>query len=153
VKKSLRLTRLAALVVLLVGFGNGGGLAQIVSQGGKSRIVDSNPGCLAAARTILGPAAVVLRCGELNAAKDLEVVAVLRRKIASPPNYCEPLSRFVVLRYEKTGWKTILDGAKEIKNPEGYVGLDYIDDSPEYMGIASKRRNPDPTEDPVSRSA
>lgn len=128
-------------LVLLAGICPESSFAQAIPQGKKA--MESNRACLDAAKAKLGPRAVVLQCGKLNNG-GLEALVVLKRTVASAPKYCTPVSQFAVLRLEGTSWKAVLDGAKEIKNGEGYIALDYIDDSPEFYGYClgtSKERS------------
>ena len=87
--------------------------------------------CLAAAKAKLGASAVVLQCGRLGSSGSLEVLAAEKLRSVSAPKDCTPVSRFAILALRNSSWKVELEGAKEFKNPEGYVATDYIDDSPE----------------------
>ena len=96
----------------------------------------------------MGPSAVLLRCGQLSNTGTLEALAVISLKSIPNGNECTPASRIVILRQEKSGWKAALTAAKEVKNPEGYIGLDYIDDTYTFLGhclhIADKRSDGSP---------
>ncbi len=88
---------------------------------------------LEAARTALGPGAVVLRVAHPDGTDSTEVLAALSLASIPPSQGCTPVSHIVVLRRSTEGWQTVLDADKDgqVKNPEGYVGVDYIDDSQE----------------------
>jgi hypothetical protein len=129
------------VLVILVGSRPQSSFAQAVPQVEKAT---ESHACSDAANARLGMAAVVLKCGRLNANGPLEALAVIKRTVASAPKYCMPVSQFAVLRLEGTAWKGVLEGANEIRNPEGYIALDYIDDSPEFYGYClgtSKERS------------
>lgn len=90
--------------------------------------------CLDAARAALGPRAAVLRCGDLNRSGILEAVVALVLK----PNRkrCTPASRVLILRLREAGWRQVFEARPrfQIRNTEGYVGIDYIDDADFYRG-------------------
>lgn len=104
--------------------------ARLIGQ----RAVTPSRACISAARAVLGANALVLRCGDVNGSGTQEAVAALRLKSVPTREECAPVSHVVVLRSDKAHWTTALDVAKEIKNPEGYVATDYIDDSYHFPG-------------------
>ena len=88
--------------------------------------------CLSAARNFLGPAAQVAKCGDLTGTGELEVAAFVRLKELRTTADGIPLSKLVVLRQEKSRWVVELAAdQKPPRNPVGYIGIDYIDDSRE----------------------
>jgi hypothetical protein len=89
--------------------------------------------CFDAARATIGQGAVVLRCGDLNGVGVQEaVVASILRLVRKG---CTPVSRLLILRLERSGWKTAFDAERsQTKNASGYVGMDYIDDSDTSRG-------------------
>ena len=117
-----------------------------VAQTKATRPASTNQGsCLDAAASTVGARAVVLRCGDLNASGTLEAVVAVPLK--PDRKDCVPVSRLLVLRRDPTGWKPAFEAGphSEIKNTEGYVGVDYIDDSDLYpssllskLGVVTK---------------
>ena len=106
------------------------GLEQKQSSGSDADIKS----CLSAAKKALGPTAEVLKCGKLTGREGLEAVAALRiRRLKQTPENVA-VSRLVVLRRSRSGWKKELNVHREITNSAGYVGIDFIDDSSEYHG-------------------
>lgn len=73
----------------------------------------------------------MLRCGKLNSRGKLEVLAAVKLTRVAAPKYCTPVSRFAILSLQNATRTIEVDGAKQIKNPEGYIATDYIDDSPD----------------------
>lgn len=90
--------------------------------------------CLGAAKKALGPNAEVLKCGKLTGREGLEAVAALRIRKLRQTQEEVAVSRLVILRRSRSGWKRELNVRQEITNSAGYVGLDFIDDSSEYRG-------------------
>jgi hypothetical protein len=84
--------------------------------------------CLTAAKNTLGANADILRCGDLNDPNVLEAVAALRKNAPGNEKGRILVSRLVILRRERSSWLTALDVSREIKNTEGFIGIDYIDD-------------------------
>ncbi|HJZ80431.1 MAG TPA: hypothetical protein VKD91_08795 [Pyrinomonadaceae bacterium] len=102
--------------------------------------------CLSAAKKVLGPEAEVAKCGRLTEGSELESVAFIRLKqFAEGPDGIA-VSRLVILQKVDSQWNLALDAAREIQNPTGYIGIDYIDDSQQYPGYRasfSDRRSDD----------
>lgn len=90
--------------------------------------------CAAAARAELGAASVVLRSGTLSDTAVPEVLAALKLKSAPTRPGCTPVTRLALLRKAAGRWTVALDASKEIRNPFGYVGMDFIDDSYQFFG-------------------
>src|ERR1039457_1837629 len=89
--------------------------------------------CLDAARATIGQGAVVLRCGDLNGTGIQEAAVALVAK--SVRSGCTPVSRLLILRFERSGWKTAFEAERfQTKNASGFVGMDYIDDSDTSRG-------------------
>jgi hypothetical protein len=79
--------------------------------------------------------AEVLRCGYLSDSGAIEALAVVPLKsIRGLSPGCIPVSRLAILRLVNGNWQTALDAEHEIRNPVGYVGLEYIDDSYQVRG-------------------
>jgi hypothetical protein len=91
--------------------------------------------CVDAAKATLGQGAILLRCGELNGAGIQEAVVALGLKPIS--RRCTAVSELRILRHEAAGWKTAFQADRQfqIKNPAGFVGIDYIDESDAYRGF------------------
>jgi len=64
----------------------------------------------------------------------MDSIAFVRLKQFSEDQNGIPVSRLVILQKVDSQWKTALDAARQIQNPAGYVGIDYIDDSQQYLG-------------------
>jgi hypothetical protein len=100
--------------------------------------------CLGAARKVLGPTAQVAKCGALLGGPSLQTVAFAKLKQFDENQNGIPVSRLVILRKVDSQWSVALDVDKQIQNPSGYVGIDYIDDSQVYPGfrvLLSDRRS------------
>lgn len=106
------------------------------SQSGKrtnpapSASAQSNmEGCTSAAKATLGQDAEVIKCGDLTHSGRLEALVVNRlvheRKL-DDEMYVRHLA---IIRKQGEKWVTALEANKEIKNPAGYIGIDFIDDS------------------------
>lgn len=123
---------LALLPLLFVG--------TVYSQSDASNQLHASDGtaqsCLEAAKTTLGPDAEVLKCGHLTGTDALETVAVIRLKQFEETEDGVPISKFVFLRQEKSRWTVELsvDRKNWIKNSAGYIGIDFIDDSADFIG-------------------
>ena len=86
--------------------------------------------CLSASQQFLGSRAVMLRCGHLSDAANLDAVAALRVPGLKEDNERGvPISKLLILRRGQLGWQRALAVDKEITNSAGYVGIDFIDDS------------------------
>jgi hypothetical protein len=105
--------------------------AQSAAVGQKS---GEQKACVTAAREKLGPDAAVLRCGHLSDSGALETLAVVKLASIAGQGNCVAVSRLAVLRHDGTEWKAELEADQQIKNPEGYIGLSYIDDSYKVRG-------------------
>jgi hypothetical protein len=85
--------------------------------------------CLKAARKLLGSSAEILKCGHLSDDDNLEAVAAIRVPGLKDDGHGTPISKLMILRQGKARWDTELNIDKEITNGEGYIGIDFIDDS------------------------
>jgi hypothetical protein len=75
-----------------------------------------------------------MRCSHLE--KGVAVaIAFIRLKQFTENREGIPISKLVILRQTDSRWEVTLDVAKQIRNPYGYVGIDYIDDSEQYPGF------------------
>jgi hypothetical protein len=117
----------------LLFFSQSGGRGQL-EEARKGPTAQTSQVCSDAAKRLLGPKVEILKCGFLNDTTILETVAIVG--IGCTPLHHEGtlVSRLAVLRKESSGWKAVLDVGKEITNGEGYVGIDYIDDSFQFHG-------------------
>ncbi|MEW5980348.1 MAG: hypothetical protein AB1898_31560 [Acidobacteriota bacterium] len=87
-----------------------------------------------AARRLLGPKAEILRYGDISKNGKIEALAIA--KLTADPGSGKDIliSRAIILRREGSEWNVVLDAAEQIKNKEGYIGLDYIDESSGFYG-------------------
>lgn len=86
--------------------------------------------CVAAGKQALGPDAQALKCGHLTGSDALEAVAAVRLKQARTTDLGIPVSKFVVLRWDKSEWTPMLTADQTaIRNAMGYIGADFINDS------------------------
>src|SRR5438132_158223 len=85
--------------------------------------------CEVGAKRVLGPGVAVLKCGELTGSGALEALAVLPLSASANTGDGTSVSRLVVIKQKGSEWETELDADKEIRNPEGYIGMDFTDDS------------------------
>jgi hypothetical protein len=90
--------------------------------------------CLSEVRKILGPTAQVSKCGNFTGGASLGAVGFVKLKQFAENRDGVPVSRLVILQKANSQWSVALDVAKQIQNPSGYVGIDYIDDSQNYSG-------------------
>ena len=82
----------------------------------------------------MGPHSEVLKCGALNTPGTQEVVAILPASFPPRKGIGIAIRKMLILRKERSGWRTALTAAREIRNEAGYVGIDYIDDYFHYFG-------------------
>jgi len=94
-------------------------------------------GCIKAAKAALGPKAIVLGYGNIGTKEDEEAFAALRLESIRASKGCIPVTEIVIMRQGSDGWRTIFEARRhmQIKNPEGFVGIEYIDDSFDYPGF------------------
>jgi hypothetical protein len=95
--------------------------------------------CLDAAHKILGPHGEVVRCGHLVGDASLEALAVVRLKNSDKRKQNADsglkVSRLAILRKGTSKWSVELDASDHIRNPAGYIGIDFIDDSAGFFGL------------------
>lgn len=93
--------------------------------------------CIRAAKTILGAKAEVLHYGSIGTKGDAEAFAAVKLESTRTPKGCVPITEMVIIRQDKGDWRTIFEARRhmQIKNPEGFVGIEYIDDSFDYPGF------------------
>ena len=100
---------------------------------------------LEAVAKALGPHAQVAKYGHLIGPRSMEVVAYI--KLENSRKYSEGIavSRLVVLQKTDSHWDTMLNASKQVVNPFGYIGLDFIDDSQDYPGwlVSFSNHRPD----------
>jgi hypothetical protein len=88
---------------------------------------------VAKAQGLIGSKAELIRFGHLSVGAPLEGVAILR--LGQTSKHLEvPVSRLIILRLNGSDWTTVFDAGREMTNPAGYVGLDYIDDDFKFEG-------------------
>ena len=90
--------------------------------------------CLDAVTKALGPNAQVAKYGHLIGQKSIEVVAYIKLKEFKKYSKGIAISKLVVLQKTNSHWDTVLNVSKQLTNPLGYIGIDFIDDSQEYPG-------------------
>ena len=122
-------------------------LLSVSVRAGQSADSNQAASCLQAAKKELGPAAVVLKFGNLTGTSALGCVAGVPLKQSRNTADGTPVSSFVILRQSLSpGWKTELTGDKSwMRNDTGYLGLEFIDDSHPSAGyrIGFKDRRSD----------
>jgi hypothetical protein len=97
--------------------------------------------CAEAARRAIGQGAAVLKCGFLNEPGVLEVVAGLKRQPQRATDKRILVSKLVLLRREPSRWRTALTASKQIQNEQGFIGIDFIDDSAPFWGYSVQFKN------------
>lgn len=89
--------------------------------------------CLEAAKKALGPDAEILKCGHLTGTDALEVVGAIRLTQFRATADGVPVSKLIVLQQQESRWVTELTADENaIRNPAGYIGVDFIDDSDKF---------------------
>ncbi len=63
----------------------------------------------------------------------MEGVAILRSQKASSVGGM-PIEKLSILRHDGGNWVRVFEANREMRNPDGYVGLDYIDDGWKFEG-------------------
>ena len=91
--------------------------------------------CLITAGAISGTDVQLLKYGRfgVNAPLDCVVAASLADVESQGDEVLS--SRLLVLRRQSQSWRVALDVAKWATNPEGYVGVDSIDDAYDFKGL------------------
>jgi hypothetical protein len=87
---------------------------------------------VAKAQGLIGPKAELLRFGHLSVGAPLEGVVILR--LGKTSNGTVPVGRLIILRLNGSDWTMAFDAEREMTNPAGYVGIDYIDDDFKFEG-------------------
>jgi hypothetical protein len=90
--------------------------------------------CLDAVTKALGPDVQVAKYGHLIGQKSVEVVAYTKHKKSKKYSSGVAVSKLVVLQKKNSHWDAVLNVSKQLLNPFGYIGIDFIDDSQEYPG-------------------
>lgn len=126
---------LAALLFILSGC-HGTAPASTGQQKPATQTSDTEK-CLTGARAVLGPSVEVLKCGTLTNTADLEAVAAIRLKQFQSPEELA-VSQLVILREAAPRWQIELTVDKWITNPNGYLGIQFIDDSAKHVGYKVK---------------
>lgn len=101
--------------------------------------------CLDAVTKALGPDAQVIKYGHLTSHKSMEVVAYTKLKKFKKYSEGDAISKLVVLQRINSQWNMVLNVSKQLTNPLGYIGIEFIDDSQEYPGwlVSFSDRIPD----------
>jgi hypothetical protein len=96
----------------------------------------SSQNCKEAAIEALGPTATVLRCGHLTRVDSLEVIAVIQLRQFREARNAVAVSKLVILRKNTSQWETLLTADRQnwIRNNAGYIGVEFIDDSADFVG-------------------
>lgn len=100
--------------------------------------------CLKTARKILGPTAELLKYGDLNKNGAVEALAAVRLRGRNTSIDGTLISRALILRHEGSSWAVVLDISNHVTNSQGFVGIEFIDDSPFYgyaLSVADARNN------------
>jgi hypothetical protein len=84
---------------------------------------------------LLGSTSEVARCGHLLGQSSLEAVGLLPLRQFKPTVGGVAVARLVIIRRFRGPWTVELDAARQIRNPAGYIGVDFIDDSSESPGF------------------
>jgi hypothetical protein len=90
--------------------------------------------CLKAAVRLLGSKAEILHYGDVSKNGKIEAVAIARLAPDATVRKDILVSRAMILRREGSEWSVVLDATEQIKNEQGYIGLDYIDESSGFYG-------------------
>jgi len=101
--------------------------------------------CSRAAKAALGSAAKILKCGDLTGQRSLEAVAAIPLKQYPTTDDGVAVSRLVVLLRQNTKWMVVLSADRKnwIRNTAGYIGIDFIDDSADFVGYRVTFSNED----------
>jgi hypothetical protein len=105
-------------------------------------------GCLATAGSLAGGAVELLKFGHFipNGPLDCVVAGVLEDIDVQVDGVLA--SRLLVLRHQGQSWRIALDASKWATNPEGFVGIDSIDDSYDFKGLRVVTDDKGPTGQP-----
>lgn len=110
-------------------------VGSLFSQTVSSAQIKQDRACVDAARKALGHDAVVLKCGHLTDTKSLETVAAVRLRPSLDEGNWFAVSELVVLRQNGSEWtKEFSADRKWMRNPVGFIGIDFIDDSDPFIG-------------------
>jgi hypothetical protein len=91
--------------------------------------------CLITAGGIAGGEVELLRFGHFAPNGPLDcVVAAALPDVESQGDGVVP-SRLLVLRHQGQSWRVAFDAAKWATNPEGYIGVDSLDDAYDFKGL------------------
>lgn len=109
---------------------------------------DLRRGCLATAGSLAGGAVELLKFGRFipNGPLDCVVAGVLEDADIQVDGVLA--SRLLVLRHQGQSWRIALDAAKWATNPDGFVGIDTIDDSYDFKGLRVIADDKSPTGQP-----
>jgi hypothetical protein len=104
--------------------------------------------CLITAGAISGGEVELLRFGHFapKAPLDCVVGATLPDVVQSGDGLLA--SRVLILRRQGPNWRIALDAAKRVANPEGYVGVDSIDDAYDFKGLRALVHDKSPAGQP-----
>ena len=104
--------------------------------------------CLITAGGIAGGEVQLLRIGHFGTKAPLDCVVAGILPDAENQGDDVLASRLLVLRYQGQNWRVALDAAKWATNPQGYVGVDSIDDGYDFKGLRVAVDDKTPTHQP-----
>lgn len=85
--------------------------------------------CNEEAKKALGPDAEFLKCGDLVGSGREALIAVVRVPNVVLQHRDIPVSRVFVAQRQGSEWVSQLEVDNQIRNAQGYIGIDFIDDS------------------------
>ena len=105
----------------------------------KPKINENDPalrqGCLMAAGAIIGGEVELLQFGRLGANAPLDCVVAGTLEDAPQGGEGTYASQLLILRYQGQMWRVALNASKWVTNPEGYLGIESIDDAYDFKGL------------------
>ena len=104
--------------------------------------------CMITAGGIAGGEVELLRFGRFGVKAPLDCVVAGILPDAENQGDGVLASRLLVLRHQGQSWRVALDAAKWATNPEGYVGIDSIDDAYDFKGLRVVVDDKTPTHQP-----
>jgi hypothetical protein len=79
-----------------------------------------------------------IRSGRLSGGAPEECVAVVVAKGFASLREGTAVLRLVILRDDRGRWPVVFEAGRQLRNSDGYVGLDYIDDAFDFRGYRLK---------------
>ncbi|MBV8846522.1 MAG: hypothetical protein JO307_27265 [Bryobacterales bacterium] len=105
-------------------------------------------GCLITAGGIAGGEVELLRFGHFAPNGPLDCVVAAALPDVESQGDDVAASRLLILRHQGENWRVALDVAKWATNPEGYVGVDSLDDTYPFKGLRVLVDDKTPTHQP-----